>query len=655
MANYQYDEGGGMAAYFLLTFLSIILIPFSLTAFSSSSKKAEPTGCECSMCVKQHERIKQRNKRSIFNPRLGAKTLFLLGGWSLWAFFAYKASTTRNESKVYDPFEILGIRSGTPEKEIKSHYKKLSRKFHPDKVKLVANQTMEMVEAYFVEITKAYKSLTDETIRRNLELYGHPDGRQEVSMGIAIPKWVVEGQHRFFFLVGYCIILGGLLPVIVGKWWFGSRIKTKDGVYARSAEMFFKDIKEDSSIEDLLACYGQALENEYPVVSTSLGDLEQKVRSRLGGKYSGSPAQTLLYAHLLRIPIENSSLQRVQDDILVRSPSLLTSLLNIAMAHNWLTPTLSAMRLHAYVTQAVSPFTQVQDSSVFTQFPNFSEDDVKNLVQQLNERDVKAFIDHLEKTQDARAEQARKAAESWGKLELVEASFKVLGERIVTPLSIVQLVVKARITPPTGATVKQEEKETSDVDVIKRSIKENEEKDQAFLSSKRDSEDLTNGLTIAKRAHTPFWPAPRKPSWWVLVTEPKLNRVVMPPMRITDLPLSDPTKERNFRTYKLQFQAPPNVAVYSWKIHLVSDTFVGEEVIRDIILKVDDVSQLSSDERGVEDEISDPEEDSLAGQMALMKGANVRKSPVHGESDDDDESGTDIEESSSDDSSSDSD
>ena len=58
----------------------------------------------------------------------------------------------------------------------------------------------------------------------------------------------------------------------------------------------------------------------------------------------------------------------------------------------------------------------------------------------------------------------------------------------------------------------------------------------------------------------------------------------MGPLRITDLPLSDPTKERNFRMYKLQFQAPPNVAIYTWKVHVISDTFVGEEVIQDIIV-----------------------------------------------------------------------
>ena len=211
---------------------------------------------------------------------------------------------------MYDPYEILGIRTGTSEKDIKSHYKKLSRKFHPDKVKLAANQTMEMVEAYFVELTKAYKSLTDETVRKNLEMYGHPDGRQEVSMGIAIPKWVVEGQHRFIVLVGYCFVLGGLLPMIVGKWWFGNRIKTKDGVNAKSASLFFKNIKEESNLVDLLGCLGRAFEIECPKVLSSLGIVEEEVRTRLGGSYKGSPAQTLLYAHLLRIELPNDSMRK---------------------------------------------------------------------------------------------------------------------------------------------------------------------------------------------------------------------------------------------------------------------------------------------------------------------------------------------------------
>lgn len=59
-------------------------------------------------------------------------------------------------------------------------------------------------------------------------------------------------------------------------------------------------------------------------------------------------------------------------------------------------------------------------------------------------------------------------------------------------------------------------------------------------------------------------------------------------------------------------------------------------------LKIDDLSSLNADEQVSEDEISEPEEDSLAGQMAMMRGGTVKK---RGDDDDsDEESGTDDEE-----------
>lgn len=143
----------------------------------------------------------------------------------------------------------------------------------------------------------------------------------------------------------------------------------------------------------------------------------------------------------------------------------------------------------------------------------------------------------------------------------------------------------------------------------------------------------------------------------------------MPPMKISEVPISDPSEERNYRSYKLQFQAPQQIATFSWKIHVVSDTFIGEEVVQDLVvcalvsyiilyshifreqLKVDDPSLLNDEDEGVDDDISDPEEDSLAGQMALMRGGSVKKSAVHDDDDSEDDSGTDVESSLSDSSS----
>ena len=37
------------------------------------------------------------------------RTIIILAGWSITAFFAYKILTAENVSKIYNPFEILDI------------------------------------------------------------------------------------------------------------------------------------------------------------------------------------------------------------------------------------------------------------------------------------------------------------------------------------------------------------------------------------------------------------------------------------------------------------------------------------------------------------------------------------------------------------------
>jgi translocation protein SEC63 len=73
-------------------------------------------------------------------------------------------------------------------------------------------------------LTHIFSSLTDETIRRNWELYGHPDGRQEVSMGIALPQWIIEGKNNIWVLGLYGVLFGGVLPVLVVRSIFSDAI-----------------------------------------------------------------------------------------------------------------------------------------------------------------------------------------------------------------------------------------------------------------------------------------------------------------------------------------------------------------------------------------------------------------------------------------------
>lgn len=67
-------------------------------------------------------------------------------------------------------------------------------------------------------------------------------------------------------------------------------------------------------------------------------------------------------------------------------------------------------------------------------------------------------------------------------------------------------------------------------------------------------------------------------------------------------------------------------------------------------MKIEDFSALTADEKQSEDDISDPDEDTLAGQMAAMRGGKVKRIEAS-----DDESSTDDDQKESSDSSSDSD
>jgi translocation protein SEC63 len=146
----------------------------------------------------------------------------------------------------------------------------------------------------------------------------------------------------------------------------------------------------------------------------------------------------------------------------------------------------------------------------------------------------------------------------------------VVGEKIVTPLSFINLIVKLRIQ---GDSTAEEEPSASPKDAEKR--------EQEFIVSKKDAEDISLDNTGRAFAHAPRWPQMKKPSWWVILGDIKANRVVVPPFKVSDIPYTD----SDYRMYKMQFQAPPNVGSYTWRVFVVSDTYVGDDTYQDITVR----------------------------------------------------------------------
>lgn len=114
--------------------------------------------CSCQVCAEKRQVLVSRRKRALLQPKVIRKYILLAIGWIIVGYMSYKIATTKVENTIWDPYAVLGISSSAPLDQIKSHYKKLSRSLHPDKIKLVGNMTKEGVESLFVNVTKAYKA-----------------------------------------------------------------------------------------------------------------------------------------------------------------------------------------------------------------------------------------------------------------------------------------------------------------------------------------------------------------------------------------------------------------------------------------------------------------------------------------------------------------
>lgn len=123
---------------------------------------------------------------------------------------AFKASQIKTEHKEYDPYVVLRIERGVTDKEIRKQYRELSKIMHPDR---------GGDEEEFKELTKAYKSLTDEETKKNWLEYGNPDGPGATEFGIALPKWIVDGKNSYIVLGVYVLVFMIIMPTVVVSEW----------------------------------------------------------------------------------------------------------------------------------------------------------------------------------------------------------------------------------------------------------------------------------------------------------------------------------------------------------------------------------------------------------------------------------------------------
>ncbi|KAF9884669.1 secretory subunit [Aspergillus nanangensis] len=677
--DYTYDEQGQFFPFFILTLSGLVTLPLTYNLLKPS-KDLENTAPRIKSEFKPEdgELIETQKRRRLRKERRIKRIVTVILGYAVIAWMIYLiAVTARSTPKIWDPYDILGISRSADEKAISKHYKRLSLIYHPDKIRPdpSKNETVDMLNDRFVELTKAYKALTDEEVRNNYIQYGHPDGKQSFSIGIALPQFIVtEGNGKYVLLV-YGALLGVLLPYIVGRWWYGSQRYTKERVLVASAGNVFREYKDDITDGGIINALSSGDEFKDMLAGksdTGLAKLEKKVLADESTFLSADDRKTLkemddstrrktlalLWAYLGRVDLNDDTLNGEKYEAAPIALSLTESFTAIALAFGNARPILGSFRTSQNIIQAVAP-----ESSPLLQLPYFSNKVVES-VEGEDAKDHYSVQKYMELPEEKRrsltvgagllSEKQYATAVSVAKqlpaLKVSKAFFKVMGERVITPSSLVQLVVKARFVPP-GYTNVPEVNPTDLEDI------DPDEDDLDALMGRKPANKKTvktiNGQKVETKiekiqpplAHAPYLARDHSPRWHIFLADAKQGKMAVPPFTFTtfDKPLFDEAGKPTFniQTLKMQFQAPPQVGDFTFVMHLICDSYLGLDTKMEVTLHIDDPAKAAALDE--EDDISEPDEDSIAGQMHALKTGQAPKKKARKPSDDssEDESDTD--------------
>lgn len=501
---------------------------------------------------------------------------------------------------------------------------------------------MEILNARYVEITKAYQALTDEDVRNNYIQYGHPDGKQSMSFGIALPKFIVSEGNGKYVVLFYTLLLGVLLPYLVGSWWYGIQRTSKEGVLVESANNLFREYKEDLKEDGIVTALSTAKEYKNLLkgdkTDKGLAKLESKIADIIPPEEKAKleelddstrrKALGLLWAYLGRVDLDDAALNRAKFQVGPIGQSLIRSFTAISLAYGNAAPIIASYIANQHIVQAMLP-----KSSPLLQLPFFTpavakavdgDSKVHSTVQQFadrpdDERRQLVVGDGL--LTESQYSKAMSVARELPHLRVAKAFFKVPGERFITPSSLVSLVVKGRVVPPgcekvpeiDSLDLEDMDPAEDDLEAITGRKKKVKKADGRWVSV----EDTKVNPTITT---APYFARDHMPKWFVFLTDAKSGKIAVPPFSFTQFeePIFDGEGKPTFnmQTLKAQFAAPPQPGHYTFAMHLICDSYVGMDTKMEVTLVVENASKAAA--MTAEDDISDPEEGEFSRSVPVF-------------------------------------
>ena len=632
--EYKYDESSDTWPYFVLALLVFFLVPITIRWLTRALTPATTSKPVEGAIPYNHITLELPNAEKIENisakKRSGSvfnrSFVLVVLGWAAVAYIWITYAKVVSLAGYFDPYTILDIPYTSSEKEIKSRYRKLSLQYHPDKIaKDLTDKVKEEMEAAFIQLNLAYKALTDETTKLNLELYGHPDGQQEVTHGVAIPKFLVEGRYSQLMIILYFILIGVVLPFVVGSWWNNVKATTKRGLLVDSAASFVRHLADKNPA---------MVFTPYTILDWVLECAEI---THLRGDLSVEEVKALVLRYLKR---ESTG---TQEELTLKIVSeilpLISGFIEIATAFKNLDVILPAYELQKALHQACSPMGKHKEllQLPYVDSTVIEAQSVKKLGKLLTVSEEEAGK-VLGITDSKKLKIALDVAIKIPFIRVLDASFKVSGEDAIYPNSSTHIVVKFLIKSA--------------------ALKSYPEIPELRFDEEETIEDLRNPVRSNGEApplppaYAPYFPGVVANAWEGYIMNQSDNKFIegtesarLTNVELTNMKLSQKEwSEGNedvvaLSTFKLRLPAPapPAVGNYSFRVILKNNAYFGTDVDIPVDMKVEPIPANVKAEKATGDaesdsdsdsdlDISDPEEDSIAGALAGLRGQSVKKS-----------------------------
>lgn len=548
--SYEYDESSETWPFFLLTLLFMVLVPITVSQayrlFVGRSKEDEVQDKGQEKVQKtlgkvndeligdEVRKFRQAYEKSRKSKIWSKRNILLVVGWAL---FAVLVQRIRNDDTIeasataaFDPYALLGVTPSASDRDIKSAYRKLSVKFHPDKLaKSLSEDERSRIEEMYVQISKAYEALTDEITKANYLTYGHPDGPQTVSHGIAIPSFLVDRAASPLVVLAYLVLLSVVLPYLVSKWWSRTRSYTKKGIHVKTASHFVDRLVNYKPSEivtvDLIVNWLSNAE-EYKILFPQL---------------NAKDFEELIHDHINRTKNSTVKDKTVQLRVVGKCHSLLHGLLDLACGVR--NTEIANMTLETFkcIVQAVphTPHRQIM------QLPNVDEqkflqgsvDEIYTLGKLFTYKDEE--ISKILGIEDEyKLKQTLAVASNIPHLRLIKAEFVVPGESQVTPSSTPHISIKLLVRSP------------------KQKIIPPEKFPESMLEEPQDFEFQQNPFSIMEAeplmpySYAPFFPSKRRNTLCCLVALQKDAKILQTPVMVQRLSLANLSNDLDKREIK---------------------------------------------------------------------------------------------------------